>query len=475
VTRLAATVAARCLAIAGLVAAPALAPACAQTPPPAPDLTARIARAEGRLEALHVRATRLADYDELRNLQQIYGYYLDKALWDQVLDLFADDATLEVAQNGVYDGKPAIGRYLRSLTGGKAGLAAGQLNNHLQLSPVITLAEDGRSASARWRLLLQDGVWGDATGGNWGSGVYENQYVKQNGVWKIAKLQLFLRFYAPYHGGWTQGTPAATARYGRSTVKPNQPSPARPVWPARSAAPFHYDNPGTGDYRLTAGSSTTPPPPAGTSKTVPDLEARVRALELRLDRLKSVEDVENLENTYGYYADKSQQDAISALFADNATLEILGRGVFVGSGRIYEYMRRLGAPTPGTLFNHMQLQPVVHISDDGATAEVRARLMVMFATAERAAQWGDGIYENSFVRENGVWKYRALRGYQGFYANYDDGWTRHSPGMLSPFPGYPPDLPQSVAYDAYPAPFVPPFHYANPVTGRQEQVSPQKK
>ena len=95
--------------------------------------------------------------------------------------------------------------------------------------------------------------------------------------------------------------------------------------------------------------------------------------------------------------------------------------------------------------------------------------------ALRAAQWGEGTYENSFVRQNGVWKYQALRGFQGFYANYDEGWTRHSAGMLSPFPGYPPDLPQAVPYDPYPALFVPPFHYANPVSGRQEPPPPRRK
>jgi hypothetical protein len=176
--------------------------------------------------------------------------------------------------------------------------------------------------------------------------------------------------------------------------------------------------------------------------------------------------VENLENTYGYYADKSMQDAISALFADNATLEILGRGVFIGRDRIYEYMRRLGAPTFGTLFNHMQLQPVVHVAADANSAQVRARLFVMYGLNGRAAQWGEGVYENTFVKEDGVWKYRNLNGFQTFYANYDEGWAKHSAGMFSPFAGYPPDLPQSVRYDPYPALFTPPFHYVNPVTGK---------
>jgi hypothetical protein len=37
--------------------------------------------------------------------------------------------------------------------------------------------------------------------------------------------------------------------------------------------------------------------------------------------------------------------------------------------------------------------------------------------------------------------------------------------MFSPFPGYPPDMPQSIAYEPYPKQFIPPFHYRHPVTG----------
>jgi hypothetical protein len=97
---------------------------------------------------------------------------------------------------------------------------------------------------------------------------------------------------------------------------------------------------------------------------------------------------------------------------------------------------------------------------------MRTRLFVLFGAVDRAAQWGEGIYENTFVKENGVWKYKNLHGYQTFYTNYDSGWAKHSAGMFAPFAGYPPDLPQSVAYEAYPALFTPPFHYPHPVTGR---------
>jgi hypothetical protein len=192
----------------------------------------------------------------------------------------------------------------------------------------------------------------------------------------------------------------------------------------------------------------------------------VRALELKLARLQAVDQVENLESSYGYYADMSMQDATSALFTDNASLEILGRGVFLGSDRIYEYMRRLGAPSYGRLFTHMQLQPVINVSADGTQANVRARLFEMFGAWNSQAQWATGTYENRFVLDNGQWKYQGLIGYQTFYTPYEEGWGKKSNPLMTYFPGYPPDMPHSVEYEPYPAVFVPPFHYRNPVSGR---------
>ncbi|MFM1886426.1 MAG: hypothetical protein RL026_1583 [Pseudomonadota bacterium] len=449
------------------LALPGLWSASSQAQAPTADLSPRLQRAAERLAALEQRAGHIDDHDQLRNLQQIYGYYVDKALWDQVVDLLADDATLELGFNGSYVGKPAIRRYLESLTGGKVGLLPGQLNNHVQFSPVITLAADGRSAKARWQQWILDGIHGAGSGGNWGAGTYENEYVKQDGVWKIRHLKLYLRFYAPYEGGWTRAAPDSALRYGRSTVKPTRPpTQTYAPYPAAFHAPFHYDDPAQAGALLSQGRQATAVPAGGKPRTVAELEAQVRSLEHQVERLQAVDAVENLEHMYGYYADKSMQDAISSLFAQNSTLEILGRGVFLGRDRVYEYMRRLGAPTDGTLFNHMQLQPVVHVSPDGNTARVRARLLVMFSVTGRTDQWGDGVYENVFVKEDGVWKYQSLMGTMGFYTDYDAGWAKRAMPMMAPFPGYPPDRPQSIKYDPYPAHFIPPFHYANPVSGR---------
>jgi hypothetical protein len=125
-------------------------------------------------------------------------------------------------------------------------------------------------------------------------------------------------------------------------------------------------------------------------------------------------------------------------------------------------------PRDGSLFNHMHLQPVIHVSPDGQSANVRSRLLVMFGISGTNAQWGSGIYENQFAKQDGVWKIAYLHGYQTFYTNYEDGWAKRSSSIFAPYERLPPDRPQSVPYDPYPTAFVPPFHYVNPVSSRAE-------
>ena len=214
----------------------------------ADSATASIADVRSRLAAVQGRAVRIDDVNEIENLQGSYGYYTDKMLWDEVVDLFADDGTVEIGPSGVYVGKDSIRRYLLSLSGGKQGPLEGVLNDHFQLQPIITVASDGLTAKGRWRLFLMNGVSGSGSGGNWGEGVYENEYVKENGVWKIRGLHWFANFVAPYEGGWLNADPKAIETYamGRD-VTPDRPSTsAYDPYPGVFVPPFHYPNPVTG-------------------------------------------------------------------------------------------------------------------------------------------------------------------------------------------------------------------------------------
>ncbi len=201
-----------------------------------------------RLAAVQTRATRIDDVNEIENLQGSYGYYTDKMLWDEVVDLFADDGTLEIGPSGVYAGKDSIRRYLVSLSGGRQGPIEGELYDHFQLQPIVTVADDGLTAKGRWRLFLMTGTSGSGSGGNWGEGVYENEYVKENGVWKIRKLQWFANFVAPYEGGWRNADPKAIEAFalGRGVTSDRPPSVAYDPFPGVFVPPFHYPNPVSG-------------------------------------------------------------------------------------------------------------------------------------------------------------------------------------------------------------------------------------
>ena len=45
-----------------------------------------------KVEELEARLTRREDEIDVRNLQYLYGYLIDKCMYDQVVDLFTDDA-----------------------------------------------------------------------------------------------------------------------------------------------------------------------------------------------------------------------------------------------------------------------------------------------------------------------------------------------------------------------------------------------
>ena len=198
-----------------------------------------------------------------------------------------------------------------------------------------------------------------------------------------------------------------------------------------------------------------------------DMQARMETLRTEAQMSRDYVDIANLQATYGYYVDKSRWDDAADLFSDDATLEIAGRGLFIGQDRIREYLHNLGPLAYGRMYNHMQLQPVIHLSEDGATAKARWRALMIVGGLGREARWGEGTYENEYVKERDTWKISKLHSYIGFYVEYDEGWHRGAVELPKPFSNLTPDGEQTVEYGAYPMPYIPPYHYDNPVSGRE--------
>jgi hypothetical protein len=198
------------------------------------------------------------------------------------------------------------------------------------------------------------------------------------------------------------------------------------------------------------------------------LEKQLNAVGQRITRLQDLTDVEIVQNAYGYYVDKGQWRSISDLFDDDATLEIGGKGVFLGKNRVFEYMNiGMGGggpigPKNGSLIDHQQFQCLPTIMEDGVTARARCIAFVM-----SSGGWGHNYYEDVFVKEDGVWKFKKLVGPFNMYSGYRQGWVdsvivNTYPEKFQPYP----DLPPSRIYLTYPSYHVEPFHYPNPVTGK---------
>lgn len=208
-----------------------------------------------------------------------------------------------------------------------------------------------------------------------------------------------------------------------------------------------------------------------------DLEARVRALEARLQKTEDIEAINKLTRAYGYYVDKAQWDEIVDLFATDSRVEIAGRGVYYGkTGADTIFRKVMGGGkiglNDGALFNHMILQGVVDIDPDGKTARGRWRAFIQIGTYQQFALWAEGTYENIYVKEDGVWKFKDLHYFATYYTPFDQGWGKKALPNNGPSKEFPPDKPQSIQYDVFPGHYVPAYHYPNPVTGKPWKPAP---
>ena len=200
------------------------------------------------IDALTLRVAKLEGVRSIKNLQRAFGYYVDRGLWGEAADLFADDGTIEIGLDGVYVGNARIREYLKRLHGGQEGLIYGQLNEWVTLQPAIEMAADGRSATGRWRDLGMLGQYKKHA--EWRDGIYENKYEKgADGIWRIKSLHLYVNFVAPYEKGW--GRLKGDEGLARSQASVNFP-PDRPPsvnyksFPNTFVPPFQAPNPVTG-------------------------------------------------------------------------------------------------------------------------------------------------------------------------------------------------------------------------------------
>jgi hypothetical protein len=118
----------------------------------------------------------------------------------------------------------------------------GELHAGLVEQPVIDVDPEGKTACGRWGALEcaaspVDGTWRQY----WAYGIYENEYIKENGKWKFKKLHFHLTFRAPFEDGWLK-TPVISS-CASATIRPDGPSTNYRPYPEVCTVPFHYTHP----------------------------------------------------------------------------------------------------------------------------------------------------------------------------------------------------------------------------------------
>lgn len=217
----------------------------------------KIAALERELEALRHEVGVQADIHAVRTLQFKYGYYMDKCLFADIVELFAEQAVLYFL-NGIFHGKSGA----RRLYGGASGLNGpvhGMLFEHIIAQDIVDVAPDRTRARGRFRCFLQGGVHESKTDAPpripaqfLEAGIYENEYVREAGVWKIALFNYRIVYQARLEQGWAHSgreplmiTPY-TRTYPEDPRGPDALRPLPPTWPETFIMPFHYPHPVTG-------------------------------------------------------------------------------------------------------------------------------------------------------------------------------------------------------------------------------------
>lgn len=216
---------------------------------------------ESRLAALEARVEEMEAINAIRRLQWAYGYYIDYNRPEEVAGLFAKDGCV-VFLSGEYVGYEGVmrlyGTWFQNLfTKGQRGPVHGFLLDHFQLQDVITISEDGETAHGRFRGILAGGWHDEALDIKpdavpqqfWESGIYENDYVKEDGVWKIKRLNYMMQWQADYEAGWAHTTAhlqPAMARYPENPIGPDRilsEDNYRPTWPNRQEVAMSFAHP----------------------------------------------------------------------------------------------------------------------------------------------------------------------------------------------------------------------------------------
>ena len=404
------------------------------------------AHADQALDSFARDVDRTESVRAVKTLQHSYAQYAQYGLWNEVGALFTRDGSFtfdglvkpaQTAKGPVRDRRlPAYA--LRRRPG---GADARRPLEHVHRQPAGESVRRTATAPRRaGNALIFHGHGGKA---QIEGGIFENDYVREGGVWKFAAAHYFPQFDGPYEEGWIN--------WGGGDL---------PV------VPHHFD----------IDTAGIPIPPA--TGTAPQTRATLAELQQRVDAMNDEDRVRNLQAAYGYYADRKMWDDVVDLFAKDGVVEIGGQGIWRGPASIRRWFESMGPAglTHGQLNDRVQFDMIVTIAPGGNEAWARGIELGMLGEADQEKGWWEvATFRNRFVKESGVWKIREMRRFPLMKTDIFLGWGKSR--IVDPVPGgaHAPDAPVPAADAAAPGLAMPAFLGDHPVTGKQVRAAGSAK
>ena len=213
----------------------------------AESLQQTVEKLAAQVKTLEKEMQTLKDIEAINRLQRAYGCYVEHMMGQEIIDLFSksDDVYLEWIE-GRYNGQAGLHRYFDRM---RDTFSHELLHQVVQVSGIVTVAADGLKAKGRWYAFGGVAVpMGEKVRENWESSIYEMEYVRENGVWKILGLKWNMNYWLDYSLGLvaperrlTGPLPAGSLKHTPDVFFDNDPR-----YPSGYIFPFHFPHPVTG-------------------------------------------------------------------------------------------------------------------------------------------------------------------------------------------------------------------------------------
>ena len=149
------------------------------------------------LRDLEPRIRALEDLEAIKKLKYKYFRCIDKGLWDEIGDCFAEDGVADYGEYGLLKGRAAITKFFNENLAPAYSMCVHQGHN-----PEIELTSD-TTATGLWELE-NFMVTAKTNTGLWIAAFYEDEYVKEKGEWKISKTKVPFIFCSDIEKGWAR-------------------------------------------------------------------------------------------------------------------------------------------------------------------------------------------------------------------------------------------------------------------------------